>query len=89
MSDRSRSLSISQSLTSLPDLKKSLQARSLGSKSQSRTNIIFQDAKPSVVKLPPAMTKKIAKVEYVISDRVKETRGDMARKARKENRKTG
>lgn len=81
MSDRSRGLTLSQSLTSLPDLKKSLRARSLTSKSQSRSNM-FQETKPGVVKLPPFMTKKISKIDYSVSKRVKESRGDIVRRER-------
>ena len=81
MSDRSQGLTLSQSLTSLPDLKKSLRARSVSSRSLTKSNI-FQETKPSVVKLPSFMKKKIKAVEYRVSDRVKESRGDIVRRER-------
>jgi hypothetical protein len=81
MSDRSKGLTLSRSLTSLPDLKKSLRSRSVSSRSSNKSTM-FSETKPSVVKLPSFMRQKISKVAYSVSDRVKESRGDIVRRER-------
>ncbi len=78
MADRKKTLNMSSSLSSLPDLKKSLKTRS-------ESTVFSSDENKRDFKLPPFLSasQKFRPTKYTVERRVHESKGDLVRRMRR------